>query len=105
MRYLALLLALASMSYMVDSAAMRGDGYIRRANGTVHHPSVSKCGTERWSVKTGTDTDAHKVVLGSSKKSTIATMNNWVCLLDQKHSFVPFVWLFLKLSGRDDADI
>jgi hypothetical protein len=41
-------------------------------------PPTTQCGTERWSVKTGTDPDAHLVNLASVMPTTIQTMRSFV---------------------------
>jgi hypothetical protein len=41
------------------------------------HPLEGQCGTERWSVKTGTDADAGLVNLQPVTATTIATMRSW----------------------------
>jgi hypothetical protein len=39
--------------------------------------STGSCGVERWSVKTGTDADAHLVNTGTASTTSVATMVSW----------------------------
>jgi len=74
--------------------------------------ATPNCGVERWSVKTGTDTDAHSVSF-VSQSTTIATMRSWTAPspIPANNRVSPFettVWTIsanlLEYKFEDDSD-